>query len=72
MFFCQSIGAEKNATKNVHICSMCIQINKVSKQELPSIVAEKNVTKNVHICSSSIVAEKNVTKNVHIGSMCSC
>jgi hypothetical protein len=32
-----SIVAEKNATKNVHIqnvCSMCIKINKVSKQEV--------------------------------------
>jgi hypothetical protein len=25
--------AQKNATKNEHICSMCIQINKVGKQE---------------------------------------
>jgi hypothetical protein len=29
-----SIVAEKNATKNEHICSMCIKINKVSKQEV--------------------------------------
>ena len=26
--------AEKNATKNVHICSMCIETNKVRKQEV--------------------------------------
>jgi hypothetical protein len=29
-----SIVAEKNVTKNEHICSMCIKINKVGKQEL--------------------------------------
>jgi hypothetical protein len=29
-----SIVAEKNVTKNVHICSMCIKINKVGKQEV--------------------------------------
>jgi hypothetical protein len=28
------IVAEKNATKNEHICSMCIKINKVGKQEV--------------------------------------
>jgi hypothetical protein len=28
-----SIVAEKNAMKNEHICSMCIKINKVGKQE---------------------------------------
>jgi hypothetical protein len=32
--FLSSIFAEKNATKNVHICSMCIKINKVGKQEV--------------------------------------
>jgi hypothetical protein len=32
--FLSSIVAEKNATKNVHICSMCIKINKVGKQEV--------------------------------------
>jgi hypothetical protein len=26
--------AEKNATKNEHICSMCMKINKVGKQEV--------------------------------------
>jgi hypothetical protein len=29
--FLPSIVAEKNATKNEHICSMCIKINKVGK-----------------------------------------
>jgi hypothetical protein len=29
-----SIVAEKNVTKKVHICSMCIKINKVGKQEV--------------------------------------
>jgi hypothetical protein len=29
-----SIVAEKNVTKNVHICSMCIKTNKVGKQEV--------------------------------------
>ena len=32
--FLPSIVAEKNATKNKHICSMCIKINKVGKQEV--------------------------------------
>ena len=32
--FLPSIVAEKNATKNVHICSMCIKINLVGKQEV--------------------------------------
>jgi hypothetical protein len=32
--FLPSIVAEKNATKNEHICSMCIKINKVGKQEV--------------------------------------
>ena len=30
--FLPSIVAEKNATKNEHICSMCIKINKVQKR----------------------------------------
>ena len=29
-----SLLAEKNATKNEHICSMCLKINKVGKQEV--------------------------------------
>ena len=32
--FLPSLVAEKNATKNEHICSMCIKINKVGKQEV--------------------------------------
>ena len=32
--FLSSIVAEKNATKNEHICSMCIKINKVGRQEI--------------------------------------
>jgi AMMECR1 domain-containing protein len=32
--FLPSIVAEKNAKKNEHICSMCIKINKVGKQEV--------------------------------------
>jgi hypothetical protein len=32
--FLPLIVAEKNATKNEHICSMCIKINKVGKQEV--------------------------------------
>ena len=32
--FLPSIFAEKNATKYEHICSMCIKINKVGKQEV--------------------------------------
>jgi hypothetical protein len=32
--FLPTIVAEKNATKNEHICSMCIKINKVGKQEV--------------------------------------
>ena len=32
--FLPSIFAEKNGTKNEHICSMCIKINKVGKQEV--------------------------------------
>jgi hypothetical protein len=32
--FLPSIVAEKNVTKNEHICSLCIKINKVGKQEV--------------------------------------
>jgi hypothetical protein len=32
--FLPSIVAEKKVTKNEHICSMCIKINKVGKQEV--------------------------------------
>jgi hypothetical protein len=77
-----SIVAEKNATKNGHIqnvCSMCIKINKVGKQEVGIWWVHKRFPQyGVPIWSlwpnikslPSIVAEKNVTKNVHICSMC--
>jgi ribosomal protein L28 len=77
--FLPSIVAEKNATKNVHICSMCIKINKVGKQEVGIWWVQKCFPwYGVHIWSlwpnigflPSIVAEKNVTKHVHIWSMC--
>jgi hypothetical protein len=32
--FMPSIVVEKNVTKNEYICSMCIKINKVGKQEV--------------------------------------
>ena len=77
--FLPSIVAEKNATKNEHICSMCIKINKVGKQEVGIWWVQKRFPRyGVPIWSlwpnirflPSIVAEKNVTKNVHICSMC--
>jgi hypothetical protein len=77
--FLPSIVAEKNATKNEHICSMCININKVGKQEVGIRWIQKHFPRyGVPIWSlwpnirflPSIVAEKNVTKNVHICSVC--
>jgi hypothetical protein len=77
--FLPSIAAEKNATKNEHICSMCIKINKVGKQEVGiSWVQQRFPRYRVPIWSlwpnirflPSIVAEKNVMKNVYICSMC--
>ena len=73
--FLSSIVAEKNVTKNERICSMCIKINKVSKQEVRISWVQKRFPRyGVHIWSlwqnirslPSIVAEKNV----HICSMC--
>jgi hypothetical protein len=73
--FLPSIVAEKNATKNEHICSMCIKINKVGKQEVGIWWVQKRFQRyRVPIWSlwpnnrslPSIVAEKNV----HICSMC--
>jgi REP element-mobilizing transposase RayT len=73
--FLPSIVAEKNE----HICSMCIQINKVGKQEVGIWWIQKRLSRyGVPIWSlwpnirslPSIVAEKNVKKNVHICSMC--
>ena len=77
--FLPSIIAEKNVTKNEHICSMCIKINKVGKQEVGIRWVQKRFPRyGVPIWSlwpnirslPSIVAEKNVMKNVHICSMC--
>jgi ribosomal protein L28 len=77
--FLPSIVAEKNATKKEHICSMCIKINKVGKQEVGIWWVQKRFSwyglpiwslwPNIRSLPS-IVAEKNVTKNVHICSMC--
>jgi ribosomal protein L28 len=79
--FLPSIVAEKNATKNehIHVCSMCIKINKVGKQEVGIWWVQKHfplyevpiwsLWPNIRFLPS-IVAEKNVTKNVHICSMC--
>jgi hypothetical protein len=71
--FLPSIVAEKNATKNEHICSMCIKINKVGKQEVGIRWVQKCFPRyGVPIWSlwpnirslPSIVTEKNVTKGV--------
>ena len=77
--FLPSIVAEKNVTKSVHICSMCIKTNKVSKQEVGIWRVQKRYPQygipiwrlwpNIRFLPST-VAEKNVTKNVHICSMC--
>jgi hypothetical protein len=72
--FLPSIVAEKNATKNEHMCSMCRNINKVGKQEVGIWWVQKRFPRyGVPIWSMwpnirslpSMVAEKNVTKNVH-------
>ena len=77
--FLPSIVSEKNATKNEHICSMCININKVGKQEVGIWWVQKRFPRyEVPIWSLwlnirfllSLVAEKNETNNVHICSMC--
>ena len=67
----------RNATKNGHtqnVCSMCIKINKVGKQEVGIWRVKKRFPQygapiwslwpNIRFLPS-IVAEKNVTKNVH-------
>jgi hypothetical protein len=70
---------EKWDEKWAIICSMCIKINKVSKQEVWIWWVQKRFPRyGVPIWSvwlnirslPSIVAEKNATKNVHICSMC--
>ena len=45
--FLPSIVAEKNATKNEHICSMCIKTNQVDKQEVGIWWVSKNATHNM-------------------------
>jgi hypothetical protein len=78
--FLSSIVAEKNATKNKHICSMCIKINKIGTQEVGIWWVQKqcfprygvpiwSLWPNIRFLSS-IVVEKNATKNEHICSMC--
>jgi hypothetical protein len=73
--FLPSIFAEKNATKNEHICSMCIKINKVGKQEVGIWRVQKSFPQyGIHTCIwslwpnirflPSIVAEKNATENI--------
>jgi hypothetical protein len=72
-----SIVAEKKVTKNVHICSMRIKINKVSKQEVGIWWVQKRFPRygvpiwslwpNIR-CLPSIVAEKNV--HIPVCSMC--
>jgi ribosomal protein L37AE/L43A len=67
------------ADKNEHICSMCIKINKVGKQEIGIRWVQKRFPRygvpiwslwpNIR-CLPSIVAEKNATKIEHICSMC--
>ena len=71
--FLPSIVAEKNATKNEHICSMCIKINKVGKQEVGIWRVQKRYPQygipiwslwpNIRFLPST-VTEKNATKNI--------
>jgi hypothetical protein len=71
--FAEERGYHKWALENEHICSMCIQINKVGKQEVGIWCVQKRFPRyGVPIWSlwpntrflPSIVAEKNVTKNL--------
>jgi hypothetical protein len=71
--FLPSIVAEKNATKNEHICSMCTKINKVGKQEVGIWRVQKRYPQygipiwclwpNIRFLPST-VTEKSVTKNI--------
>jgi ribosomal protein L37AE/L43A len=71
--FLPSIVAEKNVTKNLHICSMCIKINEVGKQEVGIWRVQKCYPQygipiwclwpNIRFLPST-VTEKNVTKNI--------
>jgi hypothetical protein len=68
-----SIVAEKNATKNEHICSMCIKINNVGKQEVGIWRVQKRYPRygvptwslwpNIRFLPST-VTEKSATKNI--------
>ena len=74
--FLPSIVAEKNATKNGHIqnvCSMCIKINKVGKEEVGIWRVQKRFPRygvpiwslwpNIRFLPST-VTKKNATKNI--------
>jgi hypothetical protein len=71
--FLPSIVAEKNVTKNKHICSMCIKINKVGKQEVGIWWVQKRYPQygipiwclwpNIRFLPST-VTEKSATKNI--------
>ena len=71
--FLPSIIAEKNAPKNEHICSMCIKINKVDKQEVGIWWMQKRYPQygipiwclwpNIRFLPST-VTEKKATKNI--------
>ena len=71
--FLPSIVAEKNATKNVHICSMCIKTNKVGKQEVGIWRVQKRYPQygipiwhlwpNIRVLPSTVTA-KNATKYI--------
>jgi hypothetical protein len=71
--FLPSIVAEKNVTKNVHICSMCIKTNKVGKQEVGIWRVQKRYPQygiliwrlwpNIRFLPST-VTEENATKNI--------
>ena len=71
--FCHQIVAEKNVTKNEHICSMCRKINKVGKQEVGICWVQKRYPQyGIPIWSlwpkirflPSTVTEKNEPKNI--------
>jgi hypothetical protein len=71
--FLLSIVAEKNVTTNEHICSMCIKINKVGKQEVGIGRIQKRYPQygipiwrlwpNIRFLPST-VTEKNATTNI--------
>jgi hypothetical protein len=71
--FLPSIVAEKNVTKNVHICSMCIKTNQVGKQEVGNWRIQKRYPQygipiwrlwpNIRFLPST-VTDKNATKNI--------